>query len=119
MRNSSCGHGVRARMSELKTYPPDQRWLVRVEGSGVWLGAVFAGPGPFAGSIMLEHARRAHRWQGAIDCSDLALTGPAETSRVTEATTVAVRLDRILETHPMTSDALALLKACPVARAEK
>lgn len=97
-----------------------QRWLVRVEGSGVWLGARLAGHGALPGTFRLEGARRAHYWEGAIDCSELARSGPSTSgSRITEETTVEVRLDRILEAQPMSSDALAQLDKAPVSRASK
>lgn len=106
-------------MSSPTQYPPEQRWLFRIEGSGVWLGGTIGGPGPLPGTFMLVNARRAHQWQGAIDCSEIARAGLAASSRVTEATTFGFRLDRVLETHPMSGDALARLDACPVARASK
>ena len=96
-----------------------QRWLVRVEGSGVWLGAVLAGHGEIPGTFRLEGARRAHYWEGAIDCSELARTGPATSSRITAATTVSIRLERIVEAQPMSREALERLDRIAVAVAAK
>jgi len=87
----------------------DKLRVLRVVRSGVWLCAEVIGQGDLPGTVTVR-GRRAHQWQGAVDCSALALAGPSG-GRITAETTVDLRTDDIIESHRMTSTAVARVAA--------
>jgi hypothetical protein len=87
----------------------DKMRVLRVVRSGVWLCAEVLGTGELPGTVTVR-GRRAHRWQGAVDCSALALAGPTG-GRITAETTVDLRAEDIIESHRMTTDAVARVAA--------
>ncbi|MCP4243188.1 MAG: hypothetical protein GY772_21750 [bacterium] len=61
--------------------------VVRSEMSGVWCGTMTATDGV---GVVLDGARRAVYWRGALTCSGLAASGPDERSTVTAPVTVTI-----------------------------
>ena len=93
----------------------DARYVLRVARSGVWLGVELLGEGIFPGTWAIR-GRRAHRWRGAVDCSQLSQRGPREDSRVTDLVTHrGIRIEDIIDCLEMSPAALAALDRCPVA----
>lgn len=73
--------------------------LVRSRGSGVWAAHLDAAHVTPAGVLAsLSNARRLWSWQGAGECSSLALTGPTG-GKIGPACSVVV--SEVLEIHPM------------------
>lgn len=79
--------------------------LVRSRGSGVWIGRLVARMTTAAGhSVQLADARRLWSWQGAGECSSLALTGP---SGGKIGPVCAPIVHEVLEEHEVTTEAAA------------
>lgn len=91
-----------------------QRYLLRVEGSGVWLDCELLPPA--MPGMLTWRGRRAHRWTGAVDCSALAQVGPGRDSRITVETTVSTPDARLIEAHPMSDAAVEAARRVPVAQ---
>lgn len=53
--------------------------VVRSNMSGVWSGR-FGGATEDGRSVLLHEAVRAWSWEGALSCSELAITGPGDGS---------------------------------------
>ena len=83
--------------------------LVRSRGSGVWSATLDAAHVTEAGVIVsLSYARRLWSWQGAGECSSLALTGPSA-GKIGPACSVTV--SEVLEVHAMTPAAVLAVSA--------
>lgn len=79
--------------------------LVRSRGSGVWIGRLVSRMTTAAGhSVQLADARRLWLWQGAGECSSLALTGPSD-GKIGPACAPIVH--EVLEEHEVTTEAAA------------
>lgn len=83
--------------------------IVRSRGSGVWAAMLDAAYVTAAGVIVsLSYARRLWSWQGAGECSSLALTGPSG-GKIGPACSVTVA--EVLEVHAMTPAAVSAVSA--------
>lgn len=79
--------------------------LVRSRGSGVWIGRLVSRMTTAAGhSVQLADARRLWSWQGAGECSSLALTGPTDGKIGPMAAPI---VHEVLEEHEVTTAAAA------------
>jgi len=83
--NCSVGFYLQGREMEevMKINEQENKWVDRLMGkyilirsnmSGVWVGRL-VGTGAQGNVLALEDARRIRYWEGAIDCSDLAVNG--------------------------------------------
>lgn len=86
--------------------------LVRSRGSGVWVGRLVSRMTTAAGhSVQLADARRLWSWQGAGECSSLALTGPSD-GKIGPPSAPIVH--EVLEEHEVTTEAAAAVSKIKV-----
>jgi hypothetical protein len=86
--------------------------LIRSRGSGVWIGTMVSRSIHAAGvSVELSDARRLWYWEGAGECSTLALTGPTD-GKIGPACSPIVH--EVVEEHVCAPAAIAALARVPV-----
>jgi len=86
--------------------------LIRSNMSGVWVGKLVA-TGAEGNVLALEDARRIRYWEGAIDCSDLAVNGMKKPD---ESRVMVTELFKVLngwdELAPLTREAKDIIYSC-------
>ena len=90
--------------------------LVRSHLAGVFVGECVGEPTyGDAGSIVLKAARRIYYWKGALCVDTIATKGVASGSRVADARDQTIS-GGILQVIPCTPEAVASIKAQPIAQ---
>ncbi len=89
----------------------EMRVLVRAGQSGAWAGVLVEK----TDTEVVLRARRLWSWEGALDCSALAVSGPKK-GRISAETTVVLRREDVIEIHDLTSEAQKAVDAIEVAR---
>ena len=83
--------------------------VVRSDLSGVWGGTITTID---PRGVTMHNARRAYEWQGPQTCSELALFGPTG-GRICAPVPVTALIG-LIEVIPMSDEAIARWRECPV-----
>lgn len=97
-------------IKKMKTDYTGKRVIVRSYGAGVFYGTLKEKEGD---EVVLTDARRIYRWRGASECIELAEKGCNTQSTITRAATEII-IEKVLEIHPCTADAIASIEKVPV-----